>query len=157
MSEELKQTVRILRRAKVASDERGRTVWLDPVEPTELELVSTTMLERVLSSGDASRKQQIRDAASGRDGVLAIDVKSDSFEIIDDAELLAMLDMQPRGMDAIKAADVVYEFIDDPADDAEELSLVSTQALRRILKIEDEPALDLEASDDRGFNPYDNS
>lgn len=103
MSEELKQTVRILRRAKVASDERGRTVWLDPAEPTELELVSTTMLERVLSSGDASRRQQIRDAASGKDGVLAIEVKSDSFEIID------------------------------------------------------EPALGLEASDNRGFNPYDNS
>jgi hypothetical protein len=62
-------------------------------------------------------------------------------------------------MDAIKSADVIYEPLSSLADTGEELSLVSTQALRRILKIEDEPqgGDEEDALADRGFNPYDNS
>lgn len=157
MSDELKQTVRIVRRAKVALDERGHNVWVEPIEPTELELVSTTMLERVLNSDDAGRKQRIRAAAGGKDGVLAIDRESDNFHVIDDAELLAMLDMQPHAQPAHRTADVVYEFVDDPADSGEELSLVSTQMLRRILQQDDEPLAVDDVDDGGGFNPYDNS
>lgn len=155
MTDELKRTVRILRHPKVSLDDRGRSVWIDPVESTELELVSTVMLERVLKSDDEGRKKKIRAIATGKDGVLAHDRENDSFKIVDDADLMAMLEMTPHGMDAIHAADVIYE----PADETgEELSLVSTQALRRMLKI-DEPAspADDDDSADRGFNPYDNS
>jgi hypothetical protein len=72
---------------------------------------------------------------------------------------MAMLEMTPHGMDAIKSADVVYESLSSLADTGEELSLVSTQALRRILKLDDETdaAEDDDKSADRGFNPYDNS
>ena len=157
MSDELKRTVRILRHPKVTSDDRGRTVWVDPVESAELELVSTTMLERVLSSDDESRKRKLKHAAAGKDGVLAHDPQKDSFEIVDDADLMALLEMTPHGMDAIKSADVTYEPLSSLADTGEELSLVSTQALRRILKIDDEVVVDEDEPDDRGFNPYDNS
>jgi hypothetical protein len=155
MSDELKQTVRIMRRAKVTTDDRGRTVWAGPVEPTELELVSTTMLERVLSSSDENRKQKIKDAAAGKEGLLAHDRETDNFEIIDDSGLLALL--QQEGGDTSKPADVVYELLDDPAEPGEELSLVSTQVLRRMLKIDDTPVEIDGETDDRGFNPYDNA
>jgi hypothetical protein len=159
MSDELKRTVRILRHAKVSSDDRGRSVWVDPVESAELELVSTVMLERVLSSDDEDRKRKLKEAAAGKEGVLAHDPEKDSFQIVDDADLMAMLEMTPHGMDAIKSADVVYEPLSSLADTGEELSLVSTQALRRILKIEDEPqgSDEEDALAGRGFNPYDNS
>jgi hypothetical protein len=155
MADDLKQTVRILRRAKVATDDRGRTVWVDPIETAELELVSTSMLKRVLSSDDEDRKRKIKEVADGKDGVLAHDVENDSFEIIDDADLQAILDSVPQGMDAVKAADVIYTPLHDRADSDDELSLVSTQALRRILNIEDEPQEAEEKDDDKGFNPYD--
>jgi hypothetical protein len=159
MSDELKRTVRILRHPKVTSDARGRTVWVDPVESAELELVSTVMLERLLSSDDENRKQKLKDAAAGKDGVLAHNLETDSFEIIDDADLMAMLEMAPGSMDANKPADVIYEPLSSLADTGEELSLVSTQALRRILKLDDETdaSEDDDESADRGFNPYDNS
>jgi hypothetical protein len=159
MSDEFKRTVRILRHPKVKSDDRGRTIWVDPVESAGLELVSTVMLERVLSSDDENRKQKLKDAAAGKDGVLAHDLEKDSFEIVDDADLMAMLEMTPHGMDAIKSADVIYEPLSSLADTGEELSLVSTQALRRILKLDNETdaAEDNDESVDRGFNPYDNS
>ena len=157
MSDELKQTVRILRRSKVATDDRGRTVWVDPVETVELDLVSTAMLERVLSSDDEESKRKIKEAAAGKDGVLAHDTLNDSFEIVDDADLQAILEAVPSGMDAIKAADVVYEPLAERADTGDELSLVSTQALRRILKIDDEPLVVDDEFANQGFNPYDKS
>ena len=91
MSEELKQTVRLVRRGKVRTDDRGRSVWAEPVEDVELELVSTQMLKNMLVSGDDERKERLRVAAEARDGVLAQNVQSGSFEIIDDDDLDAAL------------------------------------------------------------------
>ena len=91
MADRLDKTVRIVRRSKVTTDDRGRTVWTDPVDSAELELVTTTMLTHMLESDDEEQKQRIRDAASGKDGLLARDVEKNQFEIIDDDDLQAAL------------------------------------------------------------------
>ena len=160
MADELKRTVRIVRNTKIGVDERGRNVWTKPIQEVELDLVSTTMLKRVLDSGSEAQRKQLAEAAQGKDGVLAHDPDRDRFEIIDDDDLKTILESDPQGMDAIKAADVSYEPLSSQADtDDEELSLVSTQALRRILS-PDEPT-DQETDDppaaDSGFDPYNKS
>lgn len=67
-------TVRIRRPRKVTTDDRGRTVWNEPVESVELELVSTTALEKILGSDDGKTRGEIRRLIKGRkDGVLAKD------------------------------------------------------------------------------------
>ena len=155
MSDKLTKTVRILRRSKVTTDERGHTVWTDPVEEAELELVSTTMLKRVLDSGDLEKRKQLEETASGDDGVLAHDPEKDRFEIIDDADLKEILASEPKGMDAIKAADIVYEPPNNDDDgDEEALSLVSTQALRLMLNPGDSATDDDDVTADSGFDPY---
>jgi len=137
VTDELKKTVKIVRSPKIAMDAGGRSVCLDPVETANLELVSTAMLKQILSSDDQFQKQKIRDAAGGKDGVLAHNIESDRFEIIDDADLQAILDSSPKGVEAIKAADAVLEPLSNLTDiDDEEMSLVSTQALRVMLSTE---------------------
>mgnify|MGYP001817093610 CR=1 FL=1 len=79
MSDQLKQTIRIVRPAGKDADVGGN-------ETVELELVSTMMLESILESNDQAAKQKIRDLAANdavADGVLARDAESDSFEIVD--------------------------------------------------------------------------
>ena len=155
MSERLKQTVRILKRSKVQTDDRGRSVWVDPVDTAELELVSTVMLKRMLDSGDEQRKDRIRKAAQGKDGVLARDAENDTFEIIDDDDLQQALQAASDTTD-VKTTDVSVEPLMDRADsDDEELSLVSTQALRRILT-KDAPQTEdsLPVEEEQGFDPY---
>ena len=71
---------------KAAPGGADRNVWSDPVEPAEFELVSTLMLQKILKSDDEDRKQKIEDAAArdaGADGVLARDVGTDSYRIVD--------------------------------------------------------------------------
>ena len=157
MSDELKKTVRIVRGSKVGVDDRGRSVWVGPVEEVELDLVSTTMLKRVLDSDNEARKQQLRETSEGKDGVLAHDPDKDMFQIIDDTDLQEILANEPTGMDAIKAADVTLEPLASRADtDDEELSLVSTQALRRLLNDDDDGTDDADEIDPggKGFDPY---
>lgn len=158
MSDKLKQTVRIVRGSKVGTDDRGQSVWTGPVEEAELELVSTSMLKGIIADGDAKR-EALRVAAAGKDGVLAKNLKSGSYEIIDDEDLLAALGSAASDT-AQPAADVTLEPLMDRADiDDEALSLVSTQALRRMLNADAadtsvEPDVD-DADDDGGsFDPY---
>ena len=160
MSEKLKQTVRLVRRGKVRTDDRGRSVWAEPVEDAELELVSTQMLKNMLDSGDDERKERLRAAAEAQDGVLAQNVQSGSFEVIDDDDLEAALKIAADDSGPGRAADVVYEPVSGSVpDDGEELSLVSTQMLRRILGDEEKggeqeaEAVEIEQS----FDPYNSS
>ena len=149
--------MRIVRGSKVGIDDRGRSVWVGPVEEVELDLVSTTMLKRVLDSDNEARKQQLRDTAEGKDGVLAHDPDKDMFQIIDDTDLKEILASEPTGMDAIKAADVTLEPLASRADtEDEELSLVSTQALRHMLNKGDDGAEEADDDDPGGhsFDPY---
>ena len=155
VSDELFKTVRIVRRSKVTTDDRGRTVWVDPVESAELELVTTTMLTQMLESDDEQRKQRIQDVSQGKDGLLAHDAENDRFEIIEDADLQAAIEASAGDVPPARSADVTYEVVAERDDTDEELSLVSTQALRRILHSEDTDADDaLSMDDDGGFDPY---
>lgn len=162
MSEKIKKTVRIVRRPKVGTDERGHTVWLDEVETAELELVTTSMLRRVLTSDDEKKKKQIEKAATGRDGVLARDPELDNFEIIDDSDLQEILKNEAQRFADSKDTDVILESQIEPGQIAEltdiedeELSLVSTQMLRTILGSDDLPEeSDMNVQNDGGFDPY---
>ena len=159
MPDDLKQTVRIVRKPKVATDERGHTVWADPVETVELDLVSTTMLKNLLDADDDTTRQRIEKAAEGKDGVLAHDAERDRFEIIDDDDLQAALDSAASAQEPVRPADVVLEPLADSIDDdEEELSLVSTQMLRKMLA-GDEPDDNPDSGDEPGdgFDPYNSS
>ena len=134
MADDFTKTVRIKRPSRVAPDERGRNVWVGRVEEVELELVSTTALERILRTSDDKTRGEIRKLADGRkDGILARDTATGIFQIVSAAELKQSKDSgkPPAGK---------------PAAD---LSFVSTQILRKTLK----PA----AGKDKGggFDPYD--
>ena len=156
MPEEFKRTVRLVRRDKVMTDDRGRTVWNVPIEDTELELVSTTMLKQIIESDDEHAKKRIAEAASDKDGVLAHNPADNQFQIIEDDDLEAALNSAASAgdMEVQIASEDAPEF-DDSDDSSEELSLVSTQMLRQLLEIEE----DEEDSEprDSGFNPYDHS
>ena len=155
MSDPFKETVRIVRKDKVMTDERGRTVWNVPVEEVELELVSTEMLKTLIDSGDAEKRQNLEAAARGKDGVLAQSPTSGTFEIIDDDDLQAALEGAGDVSDNVDAAEFREESLLDRADTGdEELSLVSTQMLKVMLEIEDE---DDPEEADTGFNPYDSA
>mgnify|MGYP000498306870 CR=1 FL=1 len=161
MNDKLTQTVRIMRPSRVTTDDRGRTVWDGPVEETELELVSTQMLKSLLDSGDRQRRQELADAAKSKEGVLARNLTSGTFEIIDDDDLKAALASADATPGKARAADVTLEPIPKKSGDTEEeLSLVSTQALRKILGHEVPAAPDEKDEDDGpafrggGFDPY---
>lgn len=157
MNDELKRTIRS-KKPRVETDERGRTVWAEPVETTELELVSTVMLKKMIDSGDEARKRRLREAAGQKDGVLARDTSSDEFQIIDDDDLKAALDSAD---DDAEPAGVAIEQIPLGTGGEEELSLVSTQALRHMLDKDhapdDEPADAEIIEEDRSFDPYNSS
>ena len=136
MSDELRKTVKIKRDRKVGTDDRGRSVWTNPVEEVELELVSTVQLKRILDSGEKEHKDRIRELADGKDGVLARSTGTNEFEILSEDSF-------------------TLEPVDKPAGE-EELSLVTTQQLRRILQT-DGASQDAEhgAKDEGGgYDPY---
>ena len=155
MNDEMKKTIRLVRRGKLGTDERGRNVWTGDVEPCELELVSTAQLQRIISSSDERRKDRLRKAADGKDGVLAHDIANDRFEIIDDEDLKAALESVDNAQAERRPAEVVYEPV-TPTADIDELSLVSTMALRRMLGHQEEQSVEETpvADEGGGFDPY---
>ena len=159
MSDSESRKVLVRRPSRITTDGRGRSVWADPVESAELELVSTQMLKVMLTSRDDTDREAIREAANTEtEGVLARNPDNGGFEIIDDDELQAILDVN-QGLPKIsKPSDATVEPLRDYADD-EGLSLVSTQALRKVLKHDDDvSANDPELPDEpSGFNPYDSA
>ena len=156
MSDSSLHKVLVPRPSKIRSDGRGRSVWVDPVESADLELVSTQMLKQILSSRDASERQAIEKLANTPvDGVLARDPGNGQFEIIDDDDLRAILDATEGLPQLDRPADVTLQPLRDYADD-EHLSLVSTQALRKVLNKGDEVKDSVKAErEGGGFNPYD--
>lgn len=157
MTDKFKQTVKIIRRPKVTTDDRGRTVWTDTVQTASLELVSTQMLEQLIESDVDGAKDRILEAAAGKDGVLAQDSDNGKFEIISDEELQQILNGGTEQPETKRVADVIYEPLSDIVDENEELELVSTQMLRQILGPEDaEQAADDEPAES-GFDPYNNA
>ena len=159
MSDKLKQTIRIKRGEKVGIDGQGHSVWTKPVEELELELVSTVMLRKILDSDDEEKKQRIRSLAE-EDGVLASCPAGQNFEIVSDDELETALAASNEEPAFHRPADVVLEPV-APAEEEEELSLVSTQVLRQMLSHHDDDASSSNSdeiaidSDSGGYNPYD--
>ncbi|HNP36801.1 MAG TPA: hypothetical protein PKK10_13195 [Woeseiaceae bacterium] len=158
MSDPLQRTVRIWRPAKVSTDDRGRSVWSEPVEETELELVSTTMLRKLLDSNDVDKKRELDELAASKEGLLAKNLASGSFEIVDDEDLKAALASADAVDTTTGHTDVDLQPLLERVDNAdEELSLVSTQALRKILGHADDKPAKAEPLAGGGFDPYNNS
>ena len=161
MAEDYIPTVRIRRPAKVTTDDRGRTVWADTVETAELELVSTAELQKILASADEDTRSAIQSIIrEAEEGVLARDPATGLFESISDADLQAVLETANNLPKTRRAADVPVEPLNRQEGDDEELSLVSTQVLRKILS-KDPPKAASHAKDklprDKGgggFDPY---
>ena len=164
MTKDHTKTLRIRNPDKVAPDLRGRSVWLGKVEPVELELVSTTALKKILKTEGGRTRTEIEKLASGRkDGVLARDAATGHFRILSDADLKKASAAPPSPADGPKRSGVTTgaPLTETVRKKADELSLVSTQILRKTVKAEDpekaksKPA----AKKDRfgGFNPYDNN
>lgn len=157
MSDELDKTIKLKRNSKVGTDSRGRNVWTKPIEPTELELVSTVMLQKILATGDESQKKKIREAAEAKDGVLAKDSGSNEFEIITEDELEAAIAAADSEADGDQNTEFTLELVGD-SEGEEELSLVTTQALRKIFTGDEEEASEQDGpADPGGYNPYDSS
>ena len=154
MSAENPNKVLVRRPSKISMDSRGRSVWADPIESAELELVSTQTLKQILSSSDQQDRKAIEDAANtATDGVLARDPATGYFEIIDDNDLQAILDTNSDLPKLSRPTDVTLEPLHDYADD-EKLSLVSTLALRKVLAIDSDSGTNEAEVDTSGTDPY---
>ena len=145
---------------RVSVDDRGRSVWTGPVGSGEFELISTASLRAILDSDDDVSRQAIEEVADSDDeGVLVRDANTGMFRVIDENELQALLVADGREpVTKPPSADVVLEPVDDPTAGSE-FSLVSTQALRKIIRDDNgvqneavEP--ELEADPGGGFDPY---
>jgi len=122
------------RPAKVQSDERGRSVWADTVETGQFDLVTTEELRAILDSSDEEAVRSIEEVAAGdTEGVLARNTATGMFRVIDENELQALM-ANDRGRDES------FEAVEELSQDDEEFSLVSTQALRRMIHPDSEAA-----------------
>lgn len=134
--------------------QKGDTVRLET-----LELMSTQRLNTLLAEEHAQHHDAVRQIAeSSRDGYLARDSATGHFKVIDDDELQALLDTEPEKRRVARPAPA------EPAAEApasDELSLVSTQRLRKILDIPESTApgtkKPVKTEPGGGFNPYDHS
>ena len=154
MSDNASRKVLVKRPSRIRTDGNGRSVWADPVESAELELVSTQMLKQILTSRDDTDRKAVESAAgTSADGILARHPASGRFEIIDDDELQAILDSNQGLPKVSRPADATLEPLHDYVEE-DHLSLVSTQALRKVLTEDtDDNSVVVEAG--AGFNPYD--
>lgn len=156
MAEDYAPTIRIRRPAKVTTDERGRTVWAETVETAQLELVSTAMLHKILQSSDDDTRTAIERVVIGKEeGVLARDPATGLFEIISEADVQAFLksDNLPK---TGRPPEFTLEPENPDADQAgDELSLVSTQVLRKILRKDAPSPVRKNKDQGGGFDPYD--
>jgi len=163
MAQDFVKTVRIRKPEKVATDDRGRTVWVGKVETVELELVSTTALQKILQADDGKTRTEIRRLVKGRkDGVLAKDTATGAFQIVSNEDLQTALEQTGGKRSSSRVADVTAPDLTEKAKlAANELSLCSTQVLRKVLKpggkVEIEKPKVGKKDKFGGFNPYDNN
>jgi hypothetical protein len=163
MADDFTKTVRIQRQTRVAEDDRGHNVWVGKVESVELELVSTTALQKLLKTADGKTQSEIRQLAAGKaDGVLARDTATGVFQIVSNEDLKTAVDIttskdRPARGSEIQGAPLSEKTLQA----AEELSLVSTQILRKVIKPDDgdKDTKPKAGKKDKfgGFNPYDNN
>jgi hypothetical protein len=94
-------------------------------------------------------------ATSGGDGVLARNTATGHFEILSDADLQSVIDQELKTPKHAKPANVICAPAFEAENSLSELSLVSTLALKKILKEDSAGAPVATESDTAGFNPYD--
>lgn len=162
MADDFVKTVRIKRPSRVAPDQRGRNVWVGRVEEVELELVSTTGLEKILKSGDGKTQGEIRKLAAGRkDGILARDTATGVYQIVSKKDLEPFREERDATAPSERGINKAAPLSDEAKLAAAELSLVSTQILRKVVKDEatTESGKAAGAKKDKfgGFDPYNSS
>ena len=157
MGDDRDTTIKIRRDAKVGTDSRGRTVWTAPVDTVELELVSTQMLEQLLSQDDESQTAQLKALADVDSGYLARDTHSNEFGIVSDEELAAALGPATAAPEADRRPAATRHEAAVSVEPEEPEALVSTQVLRKmfVLEEEDQNADPEEGPGTGGFDPYD--
>lgn len=162
MADDFTKTVRLQRPSRVAEDDRRRNVPAGKVDSVELELVSTTALERILKTADGKAQAEIRSLADSRkDGILARDTTTGVFQIVTPEDLKTAVEVTAPRAGPARGAEIRGAPLSEKAlQAAGELSLVSTQILRKVIKPDDgnkdtKPKV---GKKDRfgGFNPYDN-
>ena len=153
-SDESVATVIMRRPAKIKTDKRGRTVWASSIEEAEFDLMSSQELKVALHAANDTDCESIRAIAeSGEDGVVARDRATGLFEVISEAELQELMDADMELSASVRRRESVPESPDAVGEDG--LSLVSTQALKRMLNADDSEN-SLEVLDDNpGVDPYD--
>jgi hypothetical protein len=155
--------VQIRKIDKVAPDHRGRSVWLGKIEPVELELVSTTALQTILKTeGGRTRVEIQKLAASRKNGVLARDAATGHFQILSDADLRKAATGPPGEGPKRSGVTTAAPLTETTRKKADELSLVSTQVLRKVVKADGRAEIEKPKPAGRkdkfgGFNPYDNN
>ena len=132
MSEERSARVVVRRSLKDATSQLNQSLVSKTVEDAKLQLISTQMLKQILCSSYHDDRNAIRDAAdTSVDGVLVRDTTTGLFQIIADAVVQTILDENEHLPNLSCPVDVTMEPLHDYAD-SENLSLVSTRALRSV-------------------------
>lgn len=163
MAKDHTRTVQIRKIEKVAADHRGRSVWLGKIEPVELQLVSTTALEKILKTEGGKTRVEIEKLAAGRkNGVLARDTATGHFRILSEADLKKAATAPPGDGPKRGAVVTAAPLSETTRRKAEELSLVSTQILRKVVRPDGRAEIEKPKPAGRkdkfgGFNPYDNN
>ena len=163
MTKDPTRTVRIRKVDKVAPDHRGRSVWLSKIEPVELELVSTMALQSILKTEGGKTRVEIQKLAAGRkNGVLARDTATGHFRILSEADLRKAATAKPGEGPKRSSVVTAPPMSETTRKKAEELSLVSTQILRKVVKPDGKSEIEKSKTAGRkdkfgGFNPYDNN
>jgi hypothetical protein len=147
----------VLVRRPAAAEADGDSARADPGAGNEVELVSTQMLKQILCSKDVENRRGVADAAKrDGEGVLARDPETGYFVILDEDELKAIVESGQELPKLSRPSDVTVSPLHDYAD-SEHLSLVSVQALRRVLNDDDDAGAEESESVEAGetdFNPY---
>ena len=153
-SDDYPPTVKLRRPARVSTDDRGRTVWVGEIEETELELMSTGELKLALSAADAVQRESIKALADKtKQGVVVRNCATGLFDVISESELRAAIDRD--GESPSVASRLGESRVPSSDDEGRELTLVSTQALRRMLHPDEDGPDDNATERDHGFDPYD--
>lgn len=141
MSDKFKATVRIQRPARIQTDGGDRSGGAESFESVDFELCSAGDVKKILGSKDEAAIKAIEDAAeSDHEGVLARNVATGLVEILDNSDLQLITENDTRSPKQEKGADPGDEPAFHNENSIDELSLVSTLALKRIIKEEDENA-----------------
>ena len=124
----------------------------EPKTDTELELVSTQMLKRILTSRDRQDVRAVEDAArTATEGVLVRNSADRRYEILDEEEFDRLVEGHPDLPNLQKPADLTASPLRDYAAD-NDFSLVSSKALRRALGAHEDDTATGEQQPE--FDPY---